>query len=267
VQLARLGVDKLVVWFASSGASRVSVVLLAATILFAGCEPGATTTSSQPTVGKPAAPSKATGLKSEAELLAELNRGFENPDVHCQLGQLYHSSKEWAKAEYHYNIALGFDPSHRPTQAAIVKLQLDRSNPARAETYARNYISQASGSVAELLKLGQEFSDSAGGGLNEYALTCFKQALSMADAGSGVPPGRRGKLLRADAYGKLGFYYLKTGDKTRAKEYLGRSFELNPNQPDVAGALGRLGVVVQVPREPEPPAAQAQQSKPKAPVK
>jgi tetratricopeptide (TPR) repeat protein len=195
------------------------------------------------------------GPKSEAELLAELDRRFENPDVHCKLGQLYHSSKEWAKAEYHYSIALGFDPAHRPTQAAIVKLQLDRNLPgggARAETYARNYISQASGSVAELLKLGQEFSDSAGGGLNEYALTCFKQALSMADAGSGVPPGRRGKLLRADAYTHLGFYYLKVGDKTRAKEYLGRSFELNPNQPDVAGALGRLGVVVQVPREPEP---------------
>jgi hypothetical protein len=29
-----------------------------------------------------------------------------------------------------------------------------------------------------------------------------------------------------------------------------RSFELNPRQPDVAGALGRLGVVVESPQAP-----------------
>jgi hypothetical protein len=28
-----------------------------------------------------------------------------------------------------------------------------------------------------------------------------------------------------------------------------RSFQLNPNQPEVAGELGRLGVVVRIPRK------------------
>jgi tetratricopeptide (TPR) repeat protein len=167
----------------------------------------------------------------EADLLAELDKKFENPDVHYQLGALYHTSKEWAKAEYHYNIALGFDPAHRATQAGVVKLQADRGNAARSEQYARNYIAQASGSVRELLKLGQEFSNQK---LSVYALTCFKQALSMAPNS-------------AEANKHMGFHYYDAGDKVRAKEYLTRSFELNPNQPDVAGVLGRLGVVVQVP--------------------
>jgi hypothetical protein len=32
---------------------------------------------------------------------------------------------------------------------------------------------------------------------------------------------------------------------------LSRSFQLNPNQPDVAGELGRLGVAVKIPRKTE----------------
>ena len=50
---------------------------------------------------------------------------------------------------------------------------------------------------------------------------------------------------------QVGYYYLGKEDKVRAKEYFTRSFQLNANQPDVAGELGRLGVVVKVPREPE----------------
>ena len=34
-----------------------------------------------------------------------------------------------------------------------------------------------------------------------------------------------------------------------AEEYLRRSFQLNPYQPEVAGELGRMGVVVQIPRK------------------
>jgi hypothetical protein len=45
----------------------------------------------------------------------------------------------------------------------------------------------------------------------------------------------------------MGLYYLGKGDTAQAKQYLVRSFEINPRQPDVAGALGRLGVVVELP--------------------
>ena len=222
----------------------VVCLLLCFAMFFAGCgKPITTTGPSAATSGPVCAagvptPSPETAAswaaKSEDELLIELDRKFENPDVHAALGELYRAKKDWAKAEYHYNIALSFDPAHRAAQADMVKMQIDRGNPAGAENYARNYIAQASGSLRGVLKLGEEFSTQ---GLNEYALTCFKQGLSIAPDSP-------------DANRHLGFYYLKVGDKTRAKEYLSRSFQLNPNQPDVAGALGRLGVVVQAPTEP-----------------
>jgi tetratricopeptide (TPR) repeat protein len=203
----------------------VTVLLGFVAFHFGGCA------ESEQSGGKSQVAKPAGVQKSEAGLLAELNQKFENPDVHYQLGALYHASKDWSKAEYHYNIALGFDPVHRASQAAIVKLQIERGNGPRAEQYARNYIAQASGSVKELLKLGQEFTNQK---LNNYAFDCFKQAMSMAPNS-------------ADANKCMGFYYYNAGDKARAKEYLTRSFELNPNQPHVAGILGRLGVVVQVP--------------------
>jgi len=40
---------------------------------------------------------------------------------------------------------------------------------------------------------------------------------------------------------------LGKGDKDRAKEYLVRSFQLDPTQPEVAGELGKLGVEVKIP--------------------
>jgi len=50
---------------------------------------------------------------------------------------------------------------------------------------------------------------------------------------------------------QIGYYYLSKNDKNRAKDYLTRSFQLNPNQPEVAGELGRLGVGVKIPRKTE----------------
>jgi hypothetical protein len=53
---------------------------------------------------------------------------------------------------------------------------------------------------------------------------------------------------------EMGLYYLDKGDKVLAKEYLIRSFNLDPNQPDVAGELGRLGVEVKIPGQMKKPA-------------
>lgn len=50
---------------------------------------------------------------------------------------------------------------------------------------------------------------------------------------------------------EIGYYYLSKNDKARAKEYLSRSFQLNHRQPDVARALGRLGVVLKIPGKTE----------------
>ncbi|UCG57519.1 MAG: tetratricopeptide repeat protein [Phycisphaerales bacterium] len=177
----------------------------------------------------------------ETILLKRLEVKFENPDAQFELGQLYHRQSRWAKAEYHYGLALGFDPAHRAAQAALVRMLGDSGKTAKAEQYSQSYIGQVSSSPRELLRLGEAFEEQA---LDEYALVAYQRALRAAPNSPEVNNA-------------IGYYYLGKGDKTRAKEYLSRSFELSPNQPAVAGALGRLGVVVKVPYRAERDTAKA----------
>ena len=175
--------------------------------------------------------------QTEAQLLAELNKKFENPQAHYELARLYHKSQNWNKAEYHYIRAISFDPGNKAAQAGLVKLYADRGDKAKAEQFAGSYIRDAAISVDETIKLGWEFEQL---GMDDYALRCYKQAIAAAPD--------------SDAANKqIGMYYLHKGDKVSAKQYLMRSFELNPRQPEVAGELGRLGVVVQTPGIPQGP--------------
>ncbi len=171
----------------------------------------------------------------KASLLKELDSKFENPDAHFELGELYQADGLWSKAEYHYNIALSFAPAHRPAQAAIVKVLQGSGNTAKSKVAADLYISQVSGSAEESLKLGIAFAKQQ---LDDYALVCYQQALNLAPNSA--------KINR-----QIGYYYLAKNDLVRAKEYLTRSFQLDPVQPDVAGELGRLGVTVRIPRKTE----------------
>ncbi len=71
--------------------------------------------------------------------------------------------------------------------------------------------------------------------LDDYALLCYNSALNLA--------------LNSYAVNRqVGYYWLSKNDKIQAKNYLTQSFRLNPNQPEVAGELGRLGVAITVPR-------------------
>jgi tetratricopeptide (TPR) repeat protein len=191
---------------------------------FAGCE------SEESLQVKFASPEE-----KKAYLLRVVNRKFENPPAHFQLGKLYEAEGQLDKAEYHYNVALGFDPAYRAVQAALVKMLIDSGNSIEAKEYVDTYMKQVSGSAMATLELGQAFEQE---GLDEHAFACYQRALSL------------GPEL-AEVNKQVGYYYLGKDDKVRAKEYLTRSFQVNPNQPDVAGELGRLGVVVKVPREPE----------------
>lgn len=168
----------------------------------------------------------------KAGLLKQLDQKFENPEAHYQLGQLYHSEGLWSQAEYHYNIAIGFKPDHREAQAALVKVMLDSGNKAKASHYADIFMKQVAGSATESLKLAMAFQKQQ---LDEQALVCYRQALHLAPTSARI-------------HRQMGYYYLSKGDRERAKEYLSRSFDLNPNQPEVAGELGRLGVEVKRPR-------------------
>jgi len=183
--------------------------------------------------------------KNEAQLQAQLSDKFEDPEAHYELARVYHKSQNWNKAEYHYRVALGFNPANRAAEAGYVKMLADSGDRTKSDEFAGSYIRQAGISVKETLRLGWEFEQL---GMDEYALRCYKQAIAAAPDSDA-------------ANRQLGFYYVNKGDSANAKQYLQRSFELNPRQPDVAGALGRLGVVVQTPGIPEGPLEQKTKSK------
>jgi Tfp pilus assembly protein PilF len=167
----------------------------------------------------------------KANIQNSLDQKFENPVAHYELARIYHAEGNWAKAEYHYNIALSFDPSNADAQATMVKLFLDGGDTAKSKNYANTYISQAANSDIESLRLAMAFEKQQ---LDEYAVTCYQQALNLSPDSARINK-------------QMAYYYLGKGDKERAKEYLVRSFQLDPTQPEVAGELGKLGVEVKIP--------------------
>ena len=181
----------------------------------------------------------------KAEVLKELDRKFENPQAHFELGQIYQAEGLTQKAEYHYNVALSFDPANMQAQVAMVKLFLDSGNTAKGKNYADAYVKDVSGSATQSLRLAAAFQK---GQLDEYALTCYQQALRL-------------EPESAEVNKQVGFYYLGKDDKAKAKEYFVRSFKLDPRQPEVAGELGRLGVEVRIPQPAEREIATEDQNK------
>lgn len=177
---------------------------------------------------------KATGIsetpqdKEKAQLMSQIDNKWESPEAHYKLGQLYQNDGLWAKAQYEYNIALSFDPAHRGAQAATIYVLQAMGDKDKAAMTADTYIMQTSGSAEESLRLALAFQKEK---LDELALRSYQQALRLAPSSA--------KVNR-----QIGYYYLSKGDKVRASEYLYRSFQLNRNQADVAGELGRLGVDV-----------------------
>ena len=202
---------------------RSPVLLVCSSILLVGCNGR----QSEPPTQQVSMPPEAR----KAELLNQLERKFENPAAHFQLAQMYHKEGLWTKAEYHYNVTLGFDPAAAEAKAAMVKLFLDSDDKAKSKTYAEIYMTQAANSAIQSLRLAMAFHKEQ---LDEYALDSYQQAFSLAPDSARVNK-------------EIGLYYLDKDDKVLAKEYLIRSFKLDPKQPDVAGELGRLGVEVKIP--------------------
>lgn len=200
--------------------------LLASMLLFAGCDSSRSQDKSSGDIG----PTPTEQVK--AKLLKQIARKYENPQAHYELGQLYQSEGLWVEAEYEYNTTLRFAPAHRPAQAALVKMLLTSGDTAKSQLTADIYINQTSSSAEESLKLALAFQKES---LDEYALRCYQKALSL-------------QPNSAKVHRQVGYYYLSKSNEAQARDYLSRSFQLNPNQPEVAGALGRLGVVVRIPR-------------------
>jgi tetratricopeptide (TPR) repeat protein len=173
--------------------------------------------------------------QEKARVLKQIDRKFENPDAHFELGQLYQRDGLWVQAENQYNIALSFEPAHRNAQAAMVKVLQASGNGAKAKLSADIYMNQVVSSAAGSLQLALGFQKQE---LDDYALRCYRQALRLAPNSA--------KINR-----QIGYYYLSKNDKIQAQEYLTRSFQLNPNQSEVARELGRLGVPIRIPRKTE----------------
>lgn len=175
---------------------------------------------------------------SEAEqrktkLLDLVNKDHNHPDAHFELGQIYQKEKKWDLSEYYYDFALGFDLAPQDAQVRTVKSFSDGGDKTQAAQYANRYIGQVSGSAADSLRLGLAFEKA---GLDEYAITSYKQAMALA------PDSARVQKV-------IGYYYSRNNDDATARQYLSRSFQLNPKQSLVAIELGRLGVSVQIPPE------------------
>ncbi len=177
------------------------------------------------------APARTAAEARKAELQTTIAARYENPQAHYELAKMYHQEGRYERAEFHYNVAMGFDPAHRKAQAAMVKLYQDRKDPQRAKITAEMYINQAATSASALMALGRSFQREK---LDDYALTCYRRAQELSPN-------------TASIHKQLGYFYLSKGDSVRAETHLRRSFEIDPNQPDVASELGRMGVRVQVP--------------------
>ena len=206
---------------------QILTITILAAVMFCGCNSTKKNTDKELTLTE--------NEKDKAKLLKQIERKYEDPQAHFELGQLYQSDGLWAQAEQQYNTALGFDPAHRDAQAARVKVLLAMGDKEKSELLAEIYTNQASNTAAGSLKLGLAFQNER---LDEYALACYQQALRLAPNSA--------KINR-----QIGYYYLSKEDKVKGQDYLSRSFQLNPNQPDVARQLGQLGVAVTIPRKVE----------------
>ncbi len=171
--------------------------------------------------------------KQKSKLLKQIDRKYDNAKAHFQLGKLYQADGLWAQAEHEYNTTLSFDPVHRKAQAATIKVLNEGGDTAKANLLTDIYINQTASSASASLRLGLAFQKE---GMDSQALSCYQQSLRLSPNSAKINK-------------QIGYYYLSKGDKILAKEYLRRSFQLDPKQPEVAGELGRLGIAIRIPRK------------------
>jgi Tfp pilus assembly protein PilF len=167
---------------------------------------------------------------TEQTLLQQIDQKFENPDAHYKLAELYRTQQQWVKAEYEYNIAIGFAPQNKWPDAGLVKLYEDWNRKESAQAAADKSMHNCS-TDEDLVMLAKAFQKE---GLLKYAEGCYEYALTVAKNKGGI-------------YKEMGYYFLAIDDKVRAEDAFRKSLELRPYQPDVSAELGRMGVKVVAP--------------------
>ena len=169
----------------------------------------------------------------KTELLDKIEKKYNNPEAHYKLGKLYYNDGLWDKAQWEFNLTLRFAPVHWPAEAAIVKTLMSAGKEAEAKLSAERALNRAATSAEYSMLLGYAYQKES---LDKYALECYRQALALAPDSAAL-------------HKQIGYYYLSKREMVRAEEYLRRSFELDPLQSEIAYELGRMGVVVQIPRK------------------
>ena len=164
----------------------------------------------------------------KTEIRQKLEKNYANADLHYELGKIYQSEGQWGKA---IRRAIGYDPVNWEAAAASVKTLYQAGKDDRATIMTENYIDEAGYSATSSLQLGKAFQDEQ---LEDEALSCYQQALRIAPNSAGLNK-------------QIGFYYLAKNDQARAEQYFRRSFQIKPD-PEVAGALGRMGIAIGLPK-------------------
>ena len=183
-------------------------------------------------------PQKPIAPETEQTLLQQINLKFESPDAHYKLAKLYHAQQQWIKAEYEYNIAIGFAPLNKLPDAGLVKLYEDWDRKDNAQAAAEKSMHSCF-TDEDLVMLAKAFQQE---GLLKYAESCYEYALTVAKNKGGI-------------YKEMGYYFLAIGDKVRAEDAFRKSLDIRPYQPDVSAELGRMGVKVVAPEIVHRPAA------------
>ncbi len=165
------------------------------------------------------------------ELQQQLEKKFNDPHIHYELGKIYQSEGLWDKALFEFKIALSYDPVNWSSATATVKVLYQDGRKSEAVAKTELYSAAANYSASSLLLLGRAFQREM---LDDEALVCFHKALKIAPNS-------------AELNKQIGYYYRDKNDLIRGEQYLRRSFEIDPS-PEVSGALGKLGIPVELPR-------------------
>lgn len=165
------------------------------------------------------------------DLQRRLDRKYNDPEIHYELGKIYQSEGSWDKAIFEFTLAKSYDPVNWESAAAIVKTLYQDGKNNQAKAAAEKYVKQAGYSASSSLNLGKAFQSEM---LDDEALACYNQALKIAPSS-------------AELNKQIGYYYYEKNDLIRAEQYFRRSFEIDPT-PEVSGALGRLGIAIDLPR-------------------
>jgi tetratricopeptide (TPR) repeat protein len=172
-----------------------------------------------------------TSAPTIAKLNAQLKKKFEQPVVHYQLGQIYQQQGDWNKAASEYDLAVKFDPVFWDAQAGMIKVLRLAGEEQKSAESMKMYLRSASLVPEDSLALGAAFERQK---LDDCALAAYEQALKMRPKSAAINK-------------RIGYYYLNRNNQDMAKTYLRRSFELDPYQPEVAGELGKMGIIVKTP--------------------